>query len=80
MRDMSFNEKLSAKSVNDTNNPVDGSAHEAPATESISPTKTVLLTIGLCMAVFCMCLDNTIVSTAIPDITNQFHAINDVGW
>lgn len=77
---MSFNVKLSAKIVNETNNVADDSADEAPATESVSPTKMILLTIGLCMAVFCMCLDNTIVSTAIPDITNQFHAINDVGW
>lgn len=40
----------------------------------------VLITIALCLAVFCMALDNTIIATAIPRITDEFHAINDVGW
>lgn len=39
-----------------------------------------LITIALCLSVFCMALDNTIISTAIPQITDDFHAINDVGW
>lgn len=39
-----------------------------------------LITIALCLAVFCMALDNTIIATAIPRITDEFHAINDVGW
>ncbi|KAK5112973.1 hypothetical protein LTR62_003795 [Meristemomyces frigidus] len=40
----------------------------------------VLITIALCLSVFCMALDNTIISTAIPRITDQFKSINDVGW
>ena len=40
----------------------------------------VLITIALCLSVFCMALDNTIIATAIPRITDEFHAINDVGW
>ena len=39
-----------------------------------------LITIALCLAVFCMAIDNTIIATAIPRITDEFHAINDVGW
>ncbi|RYP66677.1 hypothetical protein DL771_007676 [Monosporascus sp. 5C6A] len=32
------------------------------------------------IAVFCVALDNTIISTAIPNITNEFHSLGDVGW
>lgn len=42
--------------------------------------KLALITIALCLSVFCMALDNTIISTAIPRITDEFHAIDDVGW
>lgn len=42
--------------------------------------KLVLISVALCLSVFCMALDNTIIATAIPRITDQFHAINDVGW
>ncbi|KAK3196968.1 hypothetical protein GRF29_1536g165079 [Pseudopithomyces chartarum] len=38
------------------------------------------ITIALCLSVFCMALDNTIIATAIPRITDQFKALNDVGW
>lgn len=41
--------------------------------------KLTLITIALCLSVFCMALDNTIISTAIPKITDEFKAINDVG-
>ena len=36
--------------------------------------------LGLCLAVFCVALDNTIIATAIPYITDQFKNLNDVGW
>ncbi|KAG6163553.1 hypothetical protein E4U11_001863 [Claviceps purpurea] len=39
-----------------------------------------LITIALCLSVFCMALDNTIIATAIPRITDQFNALEDVGW
>ena len=35
---------------------------------------------ALCLAVLCVALDNTIIATAIPKITDEFHSINDVGW
>lgn len=34
-----------------------------------------LVTIALCMSVFLMALDNTIIATAIPHITDQFHSL-----
>ncbi|KAE8550205.1 hypothetical protein EYB25_006426 [Talaromyces marneffei] len=42
--------------------------------------RLTLITIALCLSVFCMALDNTIIATAIPRITDQFNAVNDVGW
>lgn len=35
---------------------------------------------ALCISVFLVALDNTVISTAIPKITDQFHALQDVGW
>ena len=32
------------------------------------------------MSVLCFSLDNTIIATAIPRITDEFHALDDVGW
>lgn len=40
----------------------------------------VILTFGLCMAMFVVALDNTIIATAIPRITTVFDSLNDVGW
>ncbi|KAH7062488.1 major facilitator superfamily domain-containing protein [Macrophomina phaseolina] len=45
-----------------------------------SSWKLGFITIALCLSVFCMALDNTIISTAIPRITDQFKALDDVGW
>lgn len=35
---------------------------------------------ALLIAVLCVALDSTIVSTAIPRITDEFHDLRDVGW
>lgn len=35
---------------------------------------------ALCLAVFLVALDQTIISTAIPKITDRFHSIKDIGW
>lgn len=42
--------------------------------------KLAIIMIALSLSVFCMALDNTIIATAIPRITDQFKALNDVGW
>lgn len=42
--------------------------------------KLIAITIALCLCVFCVALDNTIIATAIPRITDQFNALDDVGW
>ncbi|KAJ5595555.1 uncharacterized protein N7459_001763 [Penicillium hispanicum] len=45
-----------------------------------SPWRLVLITIALCLCVFCVALDNTIIATATPKITDQFNSLDDVGW
>lgn len=42
--------------------------------------KLTLITIALCLGVFLMALDNSIIATAIPHITDQFNSLDDVGW
>ena len=45
-----------------------------------SGLKLTIIIVGLCLAVFLVALDNTIIATAIPRITDAFHALDDVGW
>ena len=45
-----------------------------------SNSKLLIINLASCIAVFCVALDNTIIATAIPRITDQFQALDDVGW
>ena len=45
-----------------------------------SPFKLTIIVLSLNLAMFLVGLDNTIISSAIPKITDQFHALGDVGW
>ena len=40
----------------------------------------VMIVVALCLSVFLVSLDMTIVATAIPRITDQFHSLTQVGW
>ncbi|KAK4502565.1 hypothetical protein PRZ48_005991 [Zasmidium cellare] len=40
----------------------------------------IIIFVAILLALFLMALDRTIVATAIPQITNQFHSLDDVGW
>ena len=42
--------------------------------------KLGIIIASLCLSVFLMALDNTIIATAIPKITNHFKSLDDVGW
>jgi len=44
------------------------------------PFALTMITIALCLVVFLVALDNTIIATAIPAITNQFNSVTDIGW
>lgn len=42
--------------------------------------KLWLILAALCLAVFLVALDQTIISTAIPKITDHFRSVKDIGW
>ncbi|KAJ5488465.1 hypothetical protein N7539_003355 [Penicillium diatomitis] len=42
--------------------------------------KLAAIVVGLCLACILVALDNTIMATAIPKITEQFNSLDDVGW
>jgi len=50
--------------------------------EIVYPTGLVLASIvlALCLAVFLVALDQTIIATAIPRITDRFQSVKDIGW
>ncbi|KAJ5817499.1 MFS general substrate transporter [Penicillium robsamsonii] len=58
------------------------SSERGDTSQSPSPSiwKIIWLTAGLCMGIFCVALDNTILATAIPKISRDFKTISDVGW
>ncbi|KAL8832481.1 MAG: hypothetical protein Q9191_000251 [Dirinaria sp. TL-2023a] len=45
-----------------------------------STARTVLLLISVFLSMFLVALDRTIISTAIPQITDEFSSLDDVGW
>ncbi|KAJ5249280.1 hypothetical protein N7468_000731 [Penicillium chermesinum] len=60
-------------------------AEESSSTEAAGEPRLTGLRLAavftvLCLAVFLVALDNTIVVTAIPRITDEFQALQDVGW
>ncbi|KAK1075882.1 hypothetical protein LTR33_009435, partial [Friedmanniomyces endolithicus] len=40
----------------------------------------VVVMVAILLAVFLIALDRTIIATAIPKITDEFHSLNDIGW
>lgn len=52
-------------------------------TDNVVPTTKIqflVIFIALVLAIFCVALDNTIIVTAIPRITDDYRTLNDVGW
>ncbi|KAK7019555.1 DHA14-like major facilitator [Favolaschia claudopus] len=75
----------SAKSKLEKENPslgVRDHANAPPQEEENYPrgAKLVVLTTALGLSCFLVALDNTIISTAIPKITDAFNSLQDVGW
>lgn len=58
------------------------SASSAHIKDVVPTTKLQFLVIfiALTLAIFCVALDNTIIVTAIPRITDDYRTLNDVGW
>ncbi|KAL4735815.1 major facilitator superfamily domain-containing protein [Aspergillus similis] len=55
-------------------------APSADETRYPSTANLAFILIGLSLCMFLVGLDNTILSSAIPKITDRFHALGDVGW
>lgn len=53
---------------------------QAQAPHTPNNSKLLIINLASCIAVLCVALDNTIIATAIPRITDKFHALDDVGW
>jgi hypothetical protein len=53
-----------------------------PVESSMYPNmaKLIPILVAIIMSVFLVALDMTIIATAIPAITDQFHSLQDVGW
>ncbi|MCJ1414988.1 hypothetical protein MMC32_001318 [Xylographa parallela] len=62
--------------------PVDEKHGESIPDDIVYPTgaKLAIISVALCLSVFLVALDNTIIAVAIPRITDQFHALDDIGW
>lgn len=72
-----------ASSIVETKNEEARASPAAPEDdEMVYPggVKLALITLALCLAVFLVALDNTIIATAIPKITDRFNSLGDVGW
>ncbi|TIA84676.1 MFS general substrate transporter [Aureobasidium pullulans] len=50
------------------------------ADEYVHGTRLIALTISLMLGMFLVALENTIIGTAIPRITDEFHDLNKVSW
>ncbi|KAI2602595.1 MFS general substrate transporter [Hypoxylon sp. NC1633] len=48
--------------------------------EYVTGIKTTLVLAAITIVYFLVMLDNTILATAIPHITSEFHSLLDVGW
>ncbi|KAF7542201.1 hypothetical protein G7Z17_g11790 [Cylindrodendrum hubeiense] len=63
----------------DTTTP-EGTVPKDDVEEYVSGWKLISLMISITVAAFLMLLDMSIITTAIPRITEQFHSLDDIGW
>ncbi|PWY80824.1 MFS general substrate transporter [Aspergillus sclerotioniger CBS 115572] len=64
----------------ESNEPADRTSDNTHEPEWVEGLALVMVIAGITLVVFLMLLDISIVSTAIPTITNQFHSLDDVAW
>lgn len=48
--------------------------------EHLNGIGLTLVMLAVYLSILCVALDNTVIATAIPTITDHFHSIDDVGW
>ncbi|KAI0449664.1 major facilitator superfamily domain-containing protein [Xylaria acuta] len=61
-------------------NPTAKEPLESNSPEPVTGAKLVLLLASLTLAAFLIFLDSSIISTAVPKITDEFNSLKDVGW
>lgn len=44
------------------------------------PLKFSLISLSLCLSIYVVTLDGTVLATAVPQITDEFDSLKDVGW
>lgn len=76
------NEIGKADLLNVNGNAAETSAAEPPIdnVEYPSSTTALFIILSLFMGTLLVALDQTIIGTAIPTITDEFHSLGDVGW
>lgn len=87
IRTTSSSEHASTENAEKSNEPATA-AMERITTEDINAEridyphgiKLAVILFALCCAVFLVALDQTIIATAIPKITDEFKSIRDIGW
>ncbi|KAL8731744.1 MAG: hypothetical protein Q9166_003191 [cf. Caloplaca sp. 2 TL-2023] len=81
-RATSNNDLVQSQKVMKTTPIQEAEALDKPSDEPEYPSgaKLAIITISLCLSVLLMALDNTIIATAIPKITDHFNSLDDVGW
>jgi hypothetical protein len=73
-------ESIEMRSSPEVAEEVEVSAEPIPKEEYPTGLRFVLITVGLVLSIFLAALDSSIISTAIPKITDHFGAVQDVGW
>ncbi|KAJ6149873.1 hypothetical protein N7471_001072 [Penicillium samsonianum] len=75
-------DSTSAPDSKASENPADTSteAEAAPEQQFPGPFKFALVTFSLCLIIFVITLDSTVLATAVPVISDQFNSIKDIGW
>ncbi|CAI7623373.1 unnamed protein product [Penicillium pancosmium] len=58
----------------------DTTSNSEPQVQSITGVRLTLIVVALLSAMFLVALDRTIIATAVPAISDKFHAIDDIGW
>jgi MFS family permease len=70
------------KDSSDITSNLDQKTTDDATTEADYPSgmKLALIILALALSIFLMALDLTIIATAIPKITSEFHGLKDVSW
>ena len=67
-------------SKTETSNPGAGQMSSSREEEYPAAFRLAMIIMALALSIFLVALDMTIVATAIPRITDQFHSLDQVGW